>query len=143
MSSEITDLEKQTRDIIAAFNSHNVDRFLSFHTDDVIVNMADGTVAHGKEEAGANLKRIFAAFPDYSVELTSFFASGNHACVEGIASGTHTGNYMGIPATGKRFSLRVVSISELREGKASRVSAYSDSASLMRQLGVLPPTPQK
>jgi predicted ester cyclase len=50
---------------------------------------------------------------------------------------------MGIPATGKSFSYRIVAVKTLRGDKISHVSSYSDSAFLMRQLGVLPPTPQR
>ena len=144
MAAMQTDLEKQTKEIYAAISAHDIEKFLSFHTDDCIVEIvATGTVSRGKEEGRASLKRAFAAFPDVKLELISFFTSGNRQCEEAIMSGTHKGEYMGIPATGKSISLRIAYIRESREGKTCRVTQYSDYATLMRQLGVLPAPSQK
>jgi steroid delta-isomerase-like uncharacterized protein len=143
MATMQPDLEKQIRDIYTAINARDVERFLSFHTDDVIIeNVATGLVTRGKgEEARVTLNCVFAAIPDYRMELTSYFASGNRLCEEYVVSGTHTGDHMGIPATGKSFSCRGVLVRELREGKTCRACTYYDSATLLRQLGVLPQTP--
>lgn len=145
MATMQPDLEKQMSEIIAAFNAHDAERYFSFSTDDVLIeNVAMGMIIHGKEEARANIKNIFATIPDAKIEITSFFATGNHQCAEYIFSGTPTGALpMGIPVTGKSFSVRGVAIAELREGKACRITQYSDSATVMRQLGIFPPPPQK
>ena len=138
-----TDREKQARDLFAALNAGDLEKFLSFHTDDVIVTMADGSVLRGKEEVRDYFKNSFAAISDMKADLTSFFSSGDHQCEEYILSGKHTGDLMGMPATGKSFSYRVVAVKTLSGDKISHVSSYSDSASLMQQLGLLPPTAQK
>jgi steroid delta-isomerase-like uncharacterized protein len=135
------DLEKQSKDLFAALNSGDLERFLSFHTDDVVVTMADGTVIQGKDNLRDYLKSSFAAISDLKADLTSVFCSGNQLCEEYILSGKHTGDLMGISATGKSFSYRTVAVKTLTGDKISQVSSYSDSASLMRQLGALPPSP--
>jgi steroid delta-isomerase-like uncharacterized protein len=134
-----TDLEKQTKELYAALNAHDLEKFLSFHTDDIVVTMADGTVLRGKEESRTYFKNAFTAISDMKADLTSFFSSGNHQCEEYILSGKHTGDFMGIPATGKSFSYRFAAVKTLSGDKISHVTSYSDSAVLMRQLGVLPP----
>lgn len=140
-----TDLEKQAKELYAAFNAHDLEKLLPFFTDDVFFEdvIADGAVGHSKEEYRAHLKRAFAAFPDLKFELTSFFASNDRLCEEGVMSGTHKGDWLGLVATGKTASFRGVVVRELREDKTSRLSWYCDLASLMRQLGVLPANPQK
>jgi len=137
--------EKQMRDAIAAFNAHDVEKYLSFSTDDILVeNLAAGVTIHGKEEARANLKNTFALIPDVRIEIKSFFTSGDHACLEYILSGTPAAPLPnGIPATGKSFSVRGAGVSEYREDKVCKITQYADAATLMRQLGVLPPPPQK
>src|SRR5690348_10249776 len=53
-------------------------------------------------------------------------------------SGTHKGDFPGIPATGKRFSsVRGSTILELEAGKIRRQSDYWDAATFMRQVGLL------
>ena len=135
------DLEKQSMDLFTALNAHDVEGFLSFHTDDVVVTMADGSVIQGKENLRDYFRNSFAAISEMKADLTSVFCSGDHLCEEYILSGKHTGEFMGIPATGKSFSYRQVAVKTLRGDKISHVSSYSDSASLMKQLGVLPSTP--
>jgi len=140
-SAMATDREKQAKDLFATINARDLEGFLSFHTDDVLVTMADGTVLRGKESLRDYFKNSFAAISDMKADLTSFFSSGNQQCEEYILSGKHTGDFMGIPATGKSFSYRIVAVKTLSGDKISHVSSYSDSAFLMRQLGVLPPAP--
>ena len=89
-----TDLEKQAKDIYAAINAHDLDKVLSFHTDDVFVESpAGGRVMHGKEELRASLNGYFGAFSNFKMELTSFIASGNRCWEEWVVSGMHTGAF--------------------------------------------------
>ena len=76
--------------------------------------------------------------------LAEFFSSGNHICMEYIVRSTPLGELAGgILATGKSFSVRYVGVFQLRNGKTCRASTYSDSATMLRQLGALPLLPQK
>jgi steroid delta-isomerase-like uncharacterized protein len=53
-------------------------------------------------------------------------------------SGTHRGDFPGIPATGKGFSsVRGSTILELDDGRIRRESNYWDGATLMKQVGLL------
>jgi steroid delta-isomerase-like uncharacterized protein len=140
------DLEKQTKDIYAALNAHDLERFLSFHTDDVTSeNVATGVVVRGKEDLRTSFEIAFSEIPDVRMELTSCFASGNCQCEEYVLSGTHKGKgeLMGMPAPGKTFSVRGILVREIREGKTCRVTQYVDSATLMRQLNDPPSNLQK
>jgi SnoaL-like polyketide cyclase len=62
---------------------------------------------------------------------------------EHIGRGTHTGPLVTpagtIPATGRPVELRLAELYEVQEDRIKRLNAYYDSASLMRQLGLLPP----
>jgi steroid delta-isomerase-like uncharacterized protein len=58
--------------------------------------------------------------------------------MEWVMSGTHHGDFPGMPATGKRFSVRGAAIVELQGGKIRRLSDYWDAATVMRQVGLLP-----
>ena len=133
------DMKKTTKDLYAAINAHDIEKALSFHTDDVSYEevLADGTVRHSKEELRTHLMELVAGIPDFKLKLTSLFAFGNKQCEECVISGTHTGTFRGMPPTGKSISFRTAVVRELRRGKTSRVSFYYDSAIMMRQLGIL------
>jgi steroid delta-isomerase-like uncharacterized protein len=142
------------RDFVAAFSAHDIDEVLSYFAEDIFYEevVADGVVAHGKQELRARIQGIFDAWPDIKLELTSHFSSGEHHCMEWISSGTlanassdvhlsDTADSQGLPATGKSISYREVVIAEQRDRKINRFSLYCDMMTLMRQLGLLPPSP--
>jgi steroid delta-isomerase-like uncharacterized protein len=132
-------------DFIAAFSAHDLDAAISYFADDIFYEevVADGVVAHGKEELRARIQGIFDAFPDIKLELISHLSSGEHDCVEWISSGMQAEESPGPPATPRCFSYREVVVAEQRDGKICRLSLYCDMMTLMRQLGLLQSSPQK
>ncbi len=110
-----------------------------FADDCIFEDVTFGVVAHGKEELRAFANRAFAAVPDFSYGLQSSFATTKWAVIEWVMSGTHRGDFPGIPATGERFSaVRGSTILELEAGKIRRESDYWDAATFMKQVGLLP-----
>ena len=123
----------------AAWNAHDADKVASFYTDDVIYeDVTFGLIAHGHAELRKMAADFFASVPDLKLEVVSNTSMGNRGCVEWIFSGTDAGLYK----TGKKFSVRGASVYELRGGKFSSNRDYYDSASIMRQVGVLPKAAQ-
>jgi steroid delta-isomerase-like uncharacterized protein len=142
-SEMATDLKKQTKAVYSALNKHDIENFLSFHTDDVILeSVPDGSVAKGKDELRTVINGYYTGFSDFKMEMTSCIASGNRQCEEFIVTGTHNGTYQGIPASGNKISFRGILVREMKRGKTSRVTNYFDSATMMRQLGISAPQPQ-
>jgi steroid delta-isomerase-like uncharacterized protein len=118
----------------AAWNAHDADKVASLYTDDVVYeDVAFGMVAHGHEEMRKMAAGFFASVPDFKLEVVSKTSMGNRGSVEWVFSGTDVGLYK----TGKKFSVRGASIYELRGGRFSANRDYYDTASLMRQVGVL------
>ncbi|MBL7209749.1 MAG: ester cyclase [Dehalococcoidia bacterium] len=139
-----TDIERTMKDYLAAWNSHDVDKILSFFTDDCIYeDVAAGNVSRGKEELKAFISFTFAAFPDFKLDSKSVFGAGDWGASEWVMSGTQAGDLPGIPATGKSFSARGASIMELHKGKLSRNTDYWNFASFLQQVGLLPGPPSE
>lgn len=134
-----SDVERMLRDYAAAWSSGDVEKVVSFLTDDcVIETVGSGTAYRGQEEIRAWARDSFATIPDYKIELTCLFVAGDWAGGEWIQSGTYTGEVAGTEVTGKHFSGRGASIIELREGKIRREAIYWDTRSFLRELGVMP-----
>jgi steroid delta-isomerase-like uncharacterized protein len=76
------------------------------------------------------------AFPDGKVEITNVYVQGNTAIAEFVARGTHGGELLGIPATGRRVEIHICNLIEVRDGKAYREREYMDMASMLAQIGV-------
>jgi steroid delta-isomerase-like uncharacterized protein len=135
-----SDSERMFDDWAMAWSSNDPELVLAlFANDCVFEDVTLGVVARGKEELRSFAKGAFAAVPDFKYGLTSRFATSQWAVIEWIMSGTHKGDFPGIPATGKRFSsVRGSTILELEAGKIRRESDYWDAATFMRQVGLLP-----
>ncbi len=143
MATMEIDTEHWIKDMLAAWTSHEVEKILSFYTDDCIYeDVFVGNVVRGKEELRALINETLAGSPDLRIEMKSAFASGDHVCTEWLWIGTQSGKWPGIPATGKSYSMRTVGVMELNKGRIKQHTDYYDGASLMRQLGLLA-TPQQ
>jgi len=137
-----TNIQKWLDDYLAAWNSHDVEKIASFFTDECVYeDVALGKINRGKEELKAFITATFNAIPDFKLELKSSFSAGEWMATEGDMSGKQAGEYFGIPATGKRFSVRGASILELRGGMIRRNSDYYNGASVLQQVGLLPTAP--
>jgi steroid delta-isomerase-like uncharacterized protein len=133
-------------DYVAAWNSHDTEKIVSFYTDDIVYeDLGAGQIYRGKEALRGVDTYLFGAFPDLNFEVKSSFISGDWSASEWVMSGTHKGDIPGLPATGKRFSIRGASVAELKEGKIKRISHYYNWITLLQQLGIklIPAPPPK
>jgi steroid delta-isomerase-like uncharacterized protein len=77
----------------------------------------------------------FAATTDAQITVTNRIAIGNQVTVEWIATGIHSGDLPGLPATGRSYTLQGVTVVIREAGKIVREALYYDTADLYRQLG--------
>jgi steroid delta-isomerase-like uncharacterized protein len=109
--------------------------------------LADDLVEHevepGMEPTKAGVLAFFetlrAAFPDLKMELQDAVVDGDKAVARVRATGTHQGEFEGIPATGK--SIDVLCFDMFRFDGAGLVSEHwglTDTMAMMQQMGVVP-----
>jgi steroid delta-isomerase-like uncharacterized protein len=120
---------------IAAWNSHNPDKMLPVFTDDIFYeDVAFGEVSHGHAELRKFAVSEFEGVPDLELKLVRASIRNGHGTIEWSFTGTDKGVYK----TGKKFTVRGVSVVDVRNGKISRSLDFYDVATIMRQVGVLP-----
>jgi steroid delta-isomerase-like uncharacterized protein len=120
---------------IAAWNSHSPDKMIPLFTDDVFYeDVAFGEVSHGSAELRKFAASEFEGIPDLEVKLLRASIHDGHGTIEWTFSGTDKGVFN----TGRKFSVRGVSVIDVRDGKISRSLDFYDSAAIMRQVGKLP-----
>ncbi len=78
-----------------------------------------------------------AAVPDVQIKVEDQIAEGNKVVSRISIEGTHDGEFMGIPATNKPFSVKGVSIWLVGEGKLIEEWVSWDTMGMMQQLGVI------
>jgi predicted ester cyclase len=85
------------------------------------------------------IKMFETAFPDYSHEVDDVVESENKVVLRGTFSGTHKGDFNGIPATNKPVTIGWIDISEFdNDGKILNEWLELDMVGMMKQMGVLP-----
>lgn len=77
-----------------------------------------------------------AAFSDRTYKTEQFIADGEWASCFGYIEATHSGEFMGIPATGKRIKIPYMDFWEVRDGKIADNRVSVDFALVLQQLGV-------
>jgi steroid delta-isomerase-like uncharacterized protein len=73
--------------------------------------------------------------PNVKINVTNRVVHGDQLSVEWVATGTHTSDYPGLPATGRSFAIPGVTVVVRRHGKIVRESLYYDMLEVQRQLG--------
>ena len=81
---------------------------------------------------------LFAAFPDIQYTVEALLAEGDKVVVRWTARGTHTGELMGIPPTGKQVTVTGVNIGRVANGRIVEEWGEFDMMGMMQQLGVVP-----
>lgn len=96
----------------------------------------------GQEQGRKGLLGIVAkmrsAFPDLEWIVEDEVGEGDKVAVCFTMRGTHQGEYMGIPATGKRVTVRGLAIDYCAAGQCKATRMLIDNLSLLQQLGVVP-----
>lgn len=107
--------------------------------------MADDFVDHGAPEGPATgaaafaqgVRRTLAAFPDAQNKIDELLAEGDRVVTRWTMTGTHTGDGLGFPATGKPVQLSGVTIARIEAGKIAEHWSYRDDVGLFKQLGLM------
>lgn len=125
--------------VLPAWNAHDVDAVLR-HYDPQIVwrNIPLEETYRGHAEVGAFLQSLFTAFPDLSFEVLQRIAEGPRIAETWVIQGTHRGNFLGIPPTGKPVRIDGMSFVQMRDGRFLQDDFQFDAAGVLRQLGLLP-----
>lgn len=86
----------------------------------------------------AVLDMMRGAMPDVRWEAEEFIAEGDKVMIRFTMSGTQTGPFMGMPATGKAVEVTAMNIYQLKDGKIIREHGLPDLFTMLQQLGAMP-----
>jgi len=139
MSTE--DNKTLARQAYDAFNQKNWAAYYELFTPDFVLHNASMTI-QGLEGYKQFLSMYLAAFPDARLTLDDVIGEGDKVVTRQTLHGTHTGDLMGIPPTGKQVSSTGIIITRLENGKAVEQWTNYDDLGLLQQLGVVPPPGQ-
>jgi steroid delta-isomerase-like uncharacterized protein len=96
------------------------------------------STGHPKDDLKAAIERTSRGLADPQFTVEDVIAEGDRVAVRLTSSATHVGELMGMPPSGKRYSIGEIHIFRLRDGKVAEHWHQLDQMAMMRQLGALP-----
>jgi predicted ester cyclase len=127
--------EDVLRGIYGAINSGDLGQLEKYVADDYIEH-ADGF--QGVEPFRQQVAAFRAGFPDLQVTIDELLVDGDRFASRTTVTGTHTGDLMGMPATGQRISVEAVDMGRIENGMAKERWGGLNMYSMLTQLGVIP-----
>ena len=125
--------------IFDALNRHDLDTVMALDHTDVVDDFVAVGVFDGALAVRAFFTEIFAAMPDFALEVLGLVCDDEHAVVQWRATGTFTGTpFRGIHATGRNIELRGVDVMRFEQGKLKHNTIYYDGLAFARHIGMLP-----
>ncbi len=123
-------------------NAGDIDGFGGQLADDFVEHEELPGLPPTKEGVVQYFRMMLAAFPDMRIDVEDVIASGDKAVARLRVTGTNKGDFMGMPATGKSASVKLIDITRFGDdGLAREHWGVVDNLSLMQQLGVIPAGP--
>jgi predicted ester cyclase len=121
-------MSEQNKDLVRAYydqviNGRDLDAVADFFADERVV-----------EGVRKGCFSYFQSFPDLHVSLDEFVAEGDRVFLRSTLTGTHDGEYKGIPATGRHVAAEAAEVYKIADGKFVGYWCLTNVAGLMRQL---------
>jgi predicted ester cyclase len=116
------------------FPANDVNALREVISDDFVNHEAPDGTPPGLGAITMFMNLLDDAFSDQRWEIHDVLAEGDKVVLRCTHAGVHTGDFFGLPATGRRFAYKQIHIIRIRDGKGLEHWAVRDDASLMQQL---------
>ena len=121
-------MSEQNKEVVRDYyarviNGRDLDAVAEFFVDERLV-----------EGVRSGCFRYFEAFPDLHVSLDELIAEGDRVFLRSTMTGTHDGEYKGIPATGSHVATECAEVFRIADGRFAGYWCMTNVAGLMRQL---------
>lgn len=119
-----------------ALNDHDADRLGEVCAPDLVGHAGAGATL---EELIANWHGFTAAFPDLRVtDIRHLVREGDTVSAWLTYTGTHDGEFAGVPASGREVRFAAWDLMRVREGRVVEMTQYCDLFTILNQIGALP-----
>jgi predicted ester cyclase len=126
------------RFIQKGLNEQNLDEFDNYYFPEVVNHVLPPNMPQGVEGTKMFASMFIGAFPNLDVTVDDLVAEGNKTVLRWTARGTHQGDLMGVPPTGKNILITGMAIDRFEDGRSVEHWEILDQLGMMQQLGVIP-----
>jgi steroid delta-isomerase-like uncharacterized protein len=107
------------------------------YTDDATIVSPIFRTVEGKAAILESFTTLFSTFPDWQYLGQDVLVDGDNIAQPFVVRATHTGEFMGLPGSGRKFDIQGVRLFKMRDGLIAYERRYYDFTGLLIQLGVL------
>jgi steroid delta-isomerase-like uncharacterized protein len=122
----------------AAVNSGNLEVLREVFAPTVVDRDPASDQAPGPEGFIQFFTGFRAAFPDLNISVEQLVADEDNVAIAYTITGTHQGDFLGVPATGRQIKARGVQIARFQNGQIVERWGSSDQLGILQQIGVNP-----
>jgi len=137
-NSPARDPKSVTRRWIQAFNERDWTTERAMRSLDFRGHVSGTPDAFDADGWSSFMVAFSSAFPDARISIDSCIAEGDSATARWSMTGTHQGEFQGIPATGRVVTFSGIECNRVLDGQVVEHWAVLDNVALLQQLGVLP-----
>lgn len=119
---------------IEAFNAGDIQRLLNVMAPDFVMHLAEFPEPLGRDAWREGFELVRAGFPDLEAQIDDLVAADDKVALRLTLSGSHRGEFQGIPATGRTIRYASHEFYRVRDSLFAEEWICSDTASLFRQL---------
>jgi steroid delta-isomerase-like uncharacterized protein len=120
------------------YNARQLDLIGEFFTEDFVSHTVGAPAINGLEELRAGIATALDAYPDFKLTLDDLIAEGDKVAARWTSRGTHQGELLGVPATGKLITQEGMVFYRMVNAQIAEVWFHPDSLGMMQQLGIVP-----
>ncbi|PQJ77307.1 ester cyclase [Polaribacter glomeratus] len=119
-------------------NNREIDKIneTNFDPDIKMISATENIV--GIKDFKAYYQNYLTGFSNIEFTIVDVFGQGDKIVKHWIFKGTHTGEFFGIPASGKDVDIDGVTLVKMKDGKIAQEQDFMDNLSFYQQLGLIP-----
>ncbi|WP_223035064.1 ester cyclase [Hanstruepera marina] len=126
--------------VVEGWNAHDISNLKALSVESLKRSSNGNVEINNINEYEGFMNTFVTAFPDFNVAVNNTATRGNKVYISWTVTGTHNGDFMGNPATGKKMKSHGFSVWTMNnDGKFTSEDAYYDNLTLYNQLGISPP----
>jgi len=119
-------------------NKRNIDLLDELAAEDYVEHDPFPGQGNGRADLKARVQLLLGAFDPLRFTVEDVIAEGDTVVVRWTNAGTHTGSFLGIPATNKPFSIAGIDVHVVRGGRMAEHRHVVDMLAQLQQLGLVP-----
>ena len=124
--------------VLELINNRDLDEAFEFYDSDYIYHGPGGQELRGRDGIRGLWELFLAGFPDLTASVDDVIAEGNSVALRWTVKGTHTGEFLGIPASNKPITLPIIEVFRIENGILAEAWDQYDRLHLMEQISAEP-----